>query len=188
MRPVRVSVAGLMGVVLFCGAGFAALCAPSRLLASAMFSAVLVILGLVTALSRRGRGGPRPFWRGFAACGWAYLLVTCGPWFRTEVGPYLITTAVLDVAYPRILADPSKAADYAILRITYPVESRWRIWRDVDQHIDRGIVNSNYIVSASASYLRIGHSLFTVVAAYAGGCVAVLLAARDADGDRTPPP
>jgi hypothetical protein len=184
MKPVRMSVAGLMGVVLFCGAGFAALCAPSRLLASAMFSAVLVILGLATALSWRGRGGARPFWRGFAACGWAYLLVTCGPWFRTEVGPYLITTAVLDVAYPRLLADPSKAADYAILRITHPVESQWRIWRDVD----RSIANSNYIVSASASYLRIGHSLFTVVAAYVGGCVAVLLAARAGDDDRTPPP
>ncbi len=187
MKPIRISVAGLMGIVLFCGAGFAA-SAPSRLVASAMFSAALLILGLVTALSRRGRRGSRPFWRGFAACGWAYLLISCGPWFRTEVGPYLITTAALDLAYPRLLADPSKVADYAILRITYPIESQWKVWRGVDQHIDRSIRNSDYNVSASASYLRIGHSLFSIVFAYAGGYVAVLLAARDATDDRPPPP
>jgi hypothetical protein len=100
LKTLKVTIGGLMALVAFVAAGFAALLRPSRLWMSFWLSATLVWLtiALLGALFRRGSA--RAFWSGFAFCGWLYLLLNFGPWFQDRVSPEFATTAILELAYP----------------------------------------------------------------------------------------
>src|SRR4051812_29116963 len=96
-RP-RVSIAGLMGVVLFIGVGFAALKGASRLWASALFTLTLAVL-LGASLGAVARRGPeRMAWTGFAVFGWSYLILSFWllPWPKSDpLGPPPLLAEVL---------------------------------------------------------------------------------------------
>ena len=65
--------------------------------------ALLVLtIALLGVLHRRGPG--RAYWSSFALCGWLYLLVNFGPWFETQISPDLLTTALLDIMHPWVVA------------------------------------------------------------------------------------
>jgi hypothetical protein len=100
MRSAKPTIAALMVVIFIAALGFAALSRPSRLWAAVMFSTAtaMLTLALVGALCASGRA--RAGYLGFAVTGWTYLLLQYGPFFETQVGPYTLPTAILDVAYP----------------------------------------------------------------------------------------
>ena len=79
MKP-RLSILGLMAVVLFVAVGFAALRSTSALWASAVFTLTVALLSasILGAVARRGDA--RLPWHGFAVFGWAYLLTTFWLW------------------------------------------------------------------------------------------------------------
>lgn len=95
-----------MLVVASVGLGVAGLSRPSRLWGAVLFSsATAILLGAVLA-AVLGKGRRRAFWAGFAVFGWGYLALQYGPWFETQVGPYTLPTALLDVLYPVVAPTP----------------------------------------------------------------------------------
>src|SRR5262245_50496853 len=95
MSRLRVSILGVMVVVLLAAVGLAALRRSSPVLASTLFALVILILlsGLIAALV-----SCKAFWVGFAVFGWGWLVLSFGPWAKTEV-PIPITDLILAEAY-----------------------------------------------------------------------------------------
>jgi hypothetical protein len=106
MRTSRRSIAALMALVVLIAVGMAGLSRPSRLWAAVLFSGVTAALTVALLVALLGRGRTRAFWTGFAVGGWVYLTLQYGPWFETQVGPYTLPTAMLDVLYP-LVAPPA---------------------------------------------------------------------------------
>lgn len=97
MGRFRVSVAGLLLVVLVAGVGLAALRSPSPALAGTLLLLTLGLLGFATLGAVYRRGPQQAPWLGFALFGWGYLVLTGPAWWvpgpgRTE----LVTTPLLD--------------------------------------------------------------------------------------------
>src|SRR5580704_16254064 len=105
----RFSLAGLMGLVIACGVGFAALSSNSPLWSDVVMTLVLGTLftAVLGAVYRRKRD--RAFWCGFLLFGWGYMILAFGPWFQTEIRPHLITTPLLDFLHGRITPMPPGA-------------------------------------------------------------------------------
>jgi hypothetical protein len=84
MSWTRFSIAALMGVVLFVALGFAALKNANAFWASATFTVavVMISLALLGAIARKGRA--RMIWGGFAAFGWACLILWLA---RPQISP-----------------------------------------------------------------------------------------------------
>ena len=90
MSRLHISIAGLMGLVLFAALAFAAMKHPSPLLASALYTldAGLVCVAVAAAMSRRGAA--RRTWAGFAVFAGAYLALAFATFPVTA--PSLLTT------------------------------------------------------------------------------------------------
>jgi hypothetical protein len=99
MRLPRTSIAAFMGFIVVLAVAFAALVRPTPLWAAVCFSGTMLALtyALVVALFARGRR--RVFWTGFLIGGGSYLFLQYGPFCETQVGPYTLPTAALDVLY-----------------------------------------------------------------------------------------
>ncbi len=97
IRPPRLTVAALVGLVALCAATFAALRTSSPYWASAMVSLTVVVLLGSVAASLRGRH--RAFWSGFAIFGWGYFLLTFTSPFRDVVRPHLLTSVAIVESY-----------------------------------------------------------------------------------------
>ena len=95
MKKFRISVGGLMVVVVIAAIGIAALRSASELWASFILTLTFGILATASLGALLRRGERRAFWIGFAAFGWGYI-VLC---FWTQVGDRLVTTPVLDRFY-----------------------------------------------------------------------------------------
>ena len=98
MRPVRFSIAGLMGIVLFAAIGFAALRYPTETWAGVVLLGTLAALAIavVGAFCRPApeRGG----WLGFAVFGWIYLVAAFEPF---DFWPRLPTHSLLELLAAR---------------------------------------------------------------------------------------
>lgn len=79
MKQFRLNIAGLMGLILLAGAGFAALRGGSALWASIIFSLAATLLAIAPLGIYAGRGAARLGWMGFASFGGLYFAVTFGP-------------------------------------------------------------------------------------------------------------
>src|SRR5438552_3256965 len=99
----RFSILSLMGLVGVIAIGIAALRSPSPLWANGLFTlAILACLAsVIYAIYSKGRR--RAFGVGFAICGWVNLTLSFAPGFDNQVAPHLLTTAVLDGLYARIV-------------------------------------------------------------------------------------
>ena len=195
MNGVRFSIASLLAWVALLGVGVAALRSGAPLWASFLFSLAIGTLTVAILAGVYRRGKRRAFWVGFASCGWVYLLLALGPWSESLVAPFLITTAILDLIYPKVVPPPaipsappgngpapSAMAQPGRWRITVlktggfggpvtpsPPRSRWATWTETDREL--GFVAQVGVTSTSIpdSFYRIGHSLFCLLAALAGG-------------------
>jgi hypothetical protein len=75
MHP-RLTISGMMAVVVLAAVGFAAMRSGSGLWLRVIYSLVAMALLTATVLARY-RGA---FWYGFAVFGWGYFLLGLGPW------------------------------------------------------------------------------------------------------------
>jgi hypothetical protein len=98
----RISIRGIVCLVLFVGVGFAALRSATGWWASSIFTTTLIGLALASLASVYRRGADRAFWSTFVAFGSGYLILTFGPWCETSIRPKLLTTKLLDLAYTMI--------------------------------------------------------------------------------------
>jgi hypothetical protein len=103
MKFVRFSIAGLLASVVACGYGMACLRYASAPWAQALYSIALGLLVLALIGIACRAGSRRTFWTGFAIAGWSYLLVATGPWFHDTLSRRLVTTRLLDWAYPVLI-------------------------------------------------------------------------------------
>lgn len=78
MKRFRVSVAGLMGIVVLAAVGFAALRNPTIVWASGLFTLTVVILCSAVLGAIAVRGPARLTWAGVAVFGWVYLGIAFG--------------------------------------------------------------------------------------------------------------
>ncbi len=99
-RPGRFSIATLLLLIAATAIAMAALCRPSWLAANTIFSLLLLSLTISFIGMRHGKGRKRAFWAGYLAAGSLYAGMSMAPWIGEDVGPQLITTAFLDLAYP----------------------------------------------------------------------------------------
>lgn len=109
-RPYRVTIAGLLSMVVVAALGLTALRFPSWLWANLFFTVAIVTLSAATLTAIEQRGARRSFWRGFAICGWCYFLLTSAPVLSSHLGFKLVTTTFLDLLYPRIAPAPVGAS------------------------------------------------------------------------------
>jgi hypothetical protein len=108
-RP-RVTIAGMMTVVLILGVGFAALRYSTIYWASGVFTLVVLLLSVATLGSIACRGRARATWAGFAVFGWIYFGTTFIAWPNSNgvTAPPYLTQALLE-------SHPPAASDEKVL-------------------------------------------------------------------------
>jgi hypothetical protein len=179
MKIPRFSIASLMAFVVLLAVGMAAMRNPTKLWASLLLSIALVVLAIALLGSLFGHGLRRSFWSGFAICGWLYLIVSCAPWFTTEIAPFLFTTACLDLIYPHVAApeqiamSPNGAGAIGLAGgfggPAAPPASIWEHWATIDNAAAGFNITNNFDVNRSRPFQLIGHSLLALLFGYAGG-------------------
>ncbi len=111
MRFARFSVAGLLGAVGLWAVALACLVYASSPWADATFSITLGTLTVALIGVAYRRGDRRAHWVGFALCGWAYMALSSGPWFASDVRPHLVTTRLFRWAYPWLILEARQPAN-----------------------------------------------------------------------------
>jgi hypothetical protein len=109
MRFARFSIADLLVAVGICAVGLACL----KLASSVAGGVLSVTLGFLTVAGLGviyRQGERRAFWAGVLICGWAYMALSSGPWFIDHVRPRLVTSALLDWSYPRLIPAERQAS------------------------------------------------------------------------------
>jgi hypothetical protein len=102
MGRFRITIGRLLLAIAHCGVGFAALRSPSWIWASTFFSLVVATMAAATLTAVYRRGSRRAFWTGYAVCGWLYLGLSVFHLGGENLSPLIITTALMDLAYPTI--------------------------------------------------------------------------------------
>lgn len=159
MKPRRLTIAGMLGLVALCALGAAALKHPTVLWTQFMLTAALTSLLFATLAALLGRGD-RSFATGFAVVGWSYMVLSLGPWFDQQVGPWLLSSRVADELYAQLFQDDRNIRPSVAREELEPwdmrVAEKWQLWR-------------------FSRFLRISHSLFAIGHGVAGGCAALWL-------------
>jgi hypothetical protein len=195
MRRIRVSIAGLLVGIALLGVSLAALLHPSPLWGSVFYSLTLGTLTIFLLAAIFKRGPSQAFWIGFCSCGWAYFLAIFGPDPIAQLGPNLVTTAILDISYPFTIPREEVGAS-RISAPPYPTSLRtstartargggtiilagafggnppatfptpWEVWTKPDR------MTSFNNSTSPKMYRRIGHSIFCLLFASLGGFMA----------------
>jgi hypothetical protein len=158
----RLTISGMMAVVVLAAVGFAAIRSGSDLWLRVIYSLVAMALLTATVLARYRSA----FWYGFAVFGWGYFLLGLGPW----VG----------------LASTRTPENQPLNRmlLSYDVANYICLFSGNYQHngqlYDYDLMLSNVGLSRILSKNRqpICHSILTLPFGFAGGSIAWLLASR----------
>jgi hypothetical protein len=152
MRAFRMSIAGLMALVLFLAVGLAAFRSGTETWFRSLYTATIGVLLLSILAARFSRGILSAFWFGFAVVGWSYLLLGFGLQpgegrnayeeldEEVSINHFLITTTLIKKAS---IAHKQYAAIYEVGRYGYDIP--------------------------------IGHLIATVILAVVGGAIACFL-------------
>lgn len=195
--PRRLTIAGLMGIVVVVAAGLAALRYPDRLWASAAFSLAIASVVIAILVATATHGAIRAASRGFAIAAGIYLTLTLGPGFETHIGHDLITTPLNDFAYEKM--NTAQRKRIWIVKWDNATGMRSDNFRDF-WLTDRALTNGEAprpmglstatgdektILSSHARvFFRIGHSLLGLLAGLAGGLLCLSLSRRSDDRNR----
>ncbi len=160
-RP-RFSIAALMGIVVVCAVGIAALRYASELWENILFTLTLGLLAFALLGAIYRRGPRRAFWVGFALIGWGYLLLGFGPWCAEQVRPHLITTWLVDRLYPSIAPSEVIGVDFDFKVATSSTPSQ------------KGLSPHVYLLATNSRepFQRIGQCLWALLLAFVGGRIA----------------
>jgi hypothetical protein len=188
MRRFRFHIGSLLIVIILLGIGFAALRESNDLWDSSVFTVTLGALLVSVLLAIHRNGLKRAFWIGFAIFGWVYLGLTSVPWIESR----LLTTKVLAYFDSKIPGRPQVITGQAW---GGPANGRGQSTRILDvSSTDIAIAGSQPIRvwdagtgrllgswgGTTENFLRIGHSLLTIIAAWLGGGLSRYLARNGA--------
>ncbi len=121
MPRMQITIGRLMAGMALGSLGLACLIYASSPWAKCTLSLALGILTLAILGAILRRGERRAYWIGFALCGWTYLILVDGPWFRTYISPRLVMTDLLTWAYPLLVPESRRPEGYAASRQTVSV-------------------------------------------------------------------
>jgi hypothetical protein len=122
MRQLHFSIKGMLGAIALFAIGLTCLLNASSPWAGVAFSSLLSVLTVALIGVAYRRGDRRAFWLGLAICGWFYFMLSSGPWFADYIGPGLVTTKVLKLAYPLAIPDEFRAEN-ALPRSSFVISS-----------------------------------------------------------------
>jgi hypothetical protein len=187
MRRYSFSIRGLMTVIAIIGLALVSLRTPSRIWANAWYTLAMGGVTLAIPAAVASHDERRAFWIGFAVCGGVYFLFALAPGVDQQASHQLLTTAMLDIASPHLvdnsyLLNSYKLAAGAPVSLVPP--SPWQVWNLPDF---RTAENSQWRIGyvnlhSPFLYLRIGHAVFCLLFAYAGGELARYLRLRNSRG------
>jgi hypothetical protein len=174
MRRFRFHLGTLVIIVLFLGFGFAALRESNESWDSSVFSITLCVLFISILLAIHRLGSRRAFWIGFALFGWTYLGLALVPSIESR----LITTKALayldsgvqDAFSNTVQAGRTFSGSPKEHTIKAPFQGIILKSRKQD-----GALTSHYSAllggasGRTRNFVRIGHSLFTLLVAWLGG-------------------
>jgi hypothetical protein len=178
MRLPRFTIAGLMGLVVVVAVGVAALRFASELWASILLMLTLGVLGAAVLAFHERAGARRAWWRGFALFGWGYVMLAFGPWASEAIAPHLPTTMWLDASYAKLHPGDSEAGQARrlwedalrnyIVAVNTPSGANSAVAFSPDGKL---VVSAAPPGPAPEPFLRVGHSLWALLAACVGGLV-----------------
>jgi hypothetical protein len=202
VKRARLSILGLMAVIVLIAVSFAALRTPTILGASLIFTATVAFLStaILAAMTRRGRA--RMTWAGIMVFGWAYLAISFGP-FPNGNGvtcPPFPTQVLID--YLRNVREESDKAQHPLWRLgvidslpgdeTILNAPRTAYWMPRPAPSMPGSAGGPTLMAPPGTprpptvpYLdwrnqrRIGHSLGAILFGLLGGLIGLGLARRD---------
>jgi hypothetical protein len=191
VRRIRFTIGALLFLVLFLGVSLAALREAKPIWDAAILSLTITALLVSMLLAVHRDGGKRAFWLGFALVGSAYLGLTIVP----SVEPRLLTTQALAFLDSRIPGRPAPApvgtwntsANNGPILFQNAGTSGGAITVGTQQAL--GFWSASTPAPAagaggpSESFMRTGHSLLALIAAWLGGLLSRYL---HATGGRTP--
>jgi hypothetical protein len=188
MRVLRLNLRTLLAVVLFLGIGFAAFREATDFWDSAVLSLTLSALLVSLLLALHHTEEKRAFWTGFVLFGWAYFALSMTP----TVEPRLPTTRALAYLDSKVVRPALGAFAY----FDYDSDGRFdAVFTDINQlHSDVSSGATPVLLNAtqasgypsvepasvllmgsasgtSLSFVRIGHSLLALIAAWLGANV-----------------
>jgi hypothetical protein len=107
MKP-RISIRGIMGVVVFVAVVIAAWRGATQAWASIVFNLIAFILLIASYKARYSRGTAGAWWFGFALCGWAYLVlaIATGPENYLETPADVLLRKTIAFMGQEVLAEP----------------------------------------------------------------------------------
>ena len=165
MRRIRFSIASLLVVVLGLGVSFAALRESNEIWDGGIFSMTLVILLTSVLLAIHRTEQRRAFWLGFALFGVAYLGLSLVP----SVASRLLTTKALAYLDSKV---PGRSLEFFTFH-TGPGAPGNQV-QSVAFTVDgRRLATSSPVQvrlwDTTKNFVRIGHSLFALLAGWFGG-------------------
>jgi hypothetical protein len=113
MSRYRFTIASLMAVVISVALGLVALREATQFWVNIVFNLVVASLLLATYKAKCSRGTAGAYWMGFAAFGWAHLVLglTWMPWGQHYgVSPNLLTLVIIERVWTYLDLDTSAAA------------------------------------------------------------------------------
>jgi hypothetical protein len=163
----RLTLAGLMGVVLFFALGFAALRGASELAASATFTFALALMSAAILGVVACRGRSRIACLGFAVFGWAYLITGFQLFTSSPAAPRLLPVVILDLLFGSI---------HPLGQVSLPpgMAPERRPLRDA-------------VITAQGRYLEAGQSLGAIAFAAVGAVTGYALASRRKSSEERKP-
>lgn len=172
MGRLRVTVAGLMGLVVVLGAGLAALKNASELWALAVRLFVLGLLATAILGALYRRGARRAWWVGFALFGWGYEAMECAPWSPPETPS---SRALLEGLYARLSPRRVLAVDSftaaALAQNGQILDPRPNETQGVTPDAAEQVVVVGTL--DATAFRAIGRHLLALAAAVVGGLIAV---------------
>jgi len=177
----------LMALVVFAAVGCAGLAQPSPFMASVVFTLMVSILFVAILAAVAKSPSLRFFWIGFAVAGWGYLWVahwpdedryTAVPQYELQTNGPLLTTKVIDWAFAALHPRPPQERSGGGFMSVPPGDFDQRLPLPLAQMGGMGGMSGSsrapiltgppYEVMRSA-FIRVGHSLWTLLFAYLGG-------------------
>ena len=181
----RVSIRSLMVFVAFAAIALTSLRNANAWWAGITLLLALAAVGMAVIGAAMMRGRARCWWASFALFSAGYLVVTFAPGISASVGQNLVTTTALDYLYSQFAASSTEARLPQVLwwqhaRVMAEVdrlraENRQPGDRELDREM-RMLINLQTQLRGTADkrdYLRVGHSLFSLLAGLLGGTIAV---------------
>ena len=177
MKWLRFSIASLLGLVLFVAVSVAALRASTDAWDSGILGLTLLMLLTAVLLAVHCTDLRRAYWIGFALFGWAYLVVSLVPSLESRL-PTTKGLAYLDAKLPgregsvtltvalnqtRTNAQPIVAFSPQGNTLATTLQGNVQLW-DVATGKRLAVLGGN-----TETFIRIGHSLLSLLMAFAGG-------------------